>query len=182
MITLFALVLVTFYFVRTHNGFVKLKNNVKKSFATIDVKLTKRHDLIPNLVEAAKKFMSHEKELLTNITALRSKAMESSGHEKMEAENHLGSMLGQLNVAMENYPDIKSSQNILQLQAALNETEEQISASRNAYNAAVVRLNNQVESFPSSIVAKVFNFKPAEVFEATATQRENVKVGEIFNN
>lgn len=182
MITIPVLILFTLYTVSVYNSLVRLRNGAKKSFGTIDVMLKKRHDLIPNLVAAAKQYMNHEAELLSKITELRTAAMGSTTEDKMNTEAQLSSMLGQLNVAMENYPDLKADRNILQLQASLNEIEEQIGAARTAYNASVTRLNNKIESFPSSVVAKVFNFSTEKVFEATVTERTNVNVGELFNS
>ena len=180
LITIPVLLILTIYFIATYNGLVRLRNNARRSFGTIDVSLKKRHDLIPNLVAAAKQFMTHEKDLLSNITQIRAEAMSGSGSEKMAAEAQLSSMLGQLNVAMENYPDLKSDQNVLHLQATLNEVEEQIGASRNAYNSSVTRLNNKIESFPSSLVARIFGFRQQDVFEASEVERKNVNVGELF--
>ena len=180
MITI-PLIILLIYFISTYNGLVRLRNNVKKAFSSIDVMLKKRHDLIPNLVASAKQYMTHEKELLTNITELRTQAMNGTGSEKIASEGQLSSMLGQLNVAMENYPDLKSDKNMLHLQATLNEVEEQIGASRTVYNNHVIRLNNKIETFPSSIVAGMFKFTQENVFEATEAEKSNVNVSELFN-
>ena len=126
------------------------RNQADNAFASVDVYLKKRFDLIPNLVAAVQQYMGHEKSVLTEITALRSEAMRSglSGEEVIEINNRMNRALRTVNVAMENYPDLKSNTNILQLQASLNEVEEQLSAARRTYNAAVLSFNNGVQLFP----------------------------------
>lgn len=178
--TLFVLLI---WGVTTNNALIGKRNSVENAFSSIDVMLKKRHDLIPNLVASVKSFANHEKELLSNITALRSKAMEPnlSSDEKIGVENKLTGMLGQLRVQMEAYPEIKSDQNYLQLQASLNETEEQISAARRAFNASVNDYNNKVEMFPSSIIAGMKKFKRKASFEAMPTERQNVNVGDLLS-
>lgn len=181
ILLLLSSVILFFYFLSTYNGLVRKRNSVKRSFSTIDVMLKKRHDLIPNLVASVKQYLTHEKQLLTDITALRARAMQSSGSERMTSEAQLSGLLGNLSVVMENYPTLKADRNILQLQASLNDMEEQISASRSAYNGAVVNLNNTIETFPSNIIARMFNFRQAEVVQATVSERQNVNVDNLFN-
>lgn len=166
-----------------NNALISKRNSVENAFASIDVMLKKRHDLIPNLVSSVKSFAKHEKELLSNITALRSRAMEPnrSSDEKIAVENQLTGMLGQLRVQMEAYPELKSDKNYLQLQASLNETEEQISAARRAFNASVNDYNNKVEMFPSSIIAGMKNFQRKNSFEAMEAERQNVNVGDLLS-
>ena len=169
--------------IATNNALIAKRNTVENAFSSIDVMLKKRHDLIPNLVASVKSFAKHEQELLSNITALRSQAMDPSKSvdEKIGVENQLTGMLGQLRVTMEAYPEIKSDKNYLQLQASLNETEEQISAARRAFNAAINDYNNKVEMFPSSIIANMKNMRRKASFEALETERQNVNVGELLN-
>ena len=169
--------------ISTNNSLIAKRNTVENAFSSIDVMLKKRHDLIPNLVASVKSFAKHEKELLSNITALRSQAMDpaKSSDEKIGIENQLTGMLGQLRVSMEAYPEIKSDKNYLQLQASLNETEEQISAARRAFNASVNDYNNKVEMFPSSIIANMKNFRRKASFEAMETERQNVNVGALLD-
>ncbi|MFT4739058.1 MAG: LemA protein [Cyclobacteriaceae bacterium] len=167
--------------VTTINSLIGKRNQVENAFASIDVMLKKRHDLIPNLVSSVKSFAKHEKELLSNITALRSQAMgASTSNEKIGIENQLTGMLGQLRVSMEAYPELKSDKNYLQLQASLNETEEQISAARRSFNASVNDYNNKVEMFPSSIIAGMRNMSRKASFEAMEAERQNVNVGDLL--
>lgn len=169
--------------ITVNNSLIAKRNSVENAFSSIDVMLKKRHDLIPNLVASVKSFAKHEKDLLSNITSLRSQAMAPnlSSDEKIGIENQLTGMLGQLRVSMEAYPEIKSDKNYLQLQASLNETEEQISAARRAFNAAVNDYNNKVEMFPSSFIANMKNFRRKASFEALETERQNVNVGDLLN-
>ena len=166
-----------------YNNLIGKKNNVEYAYSSIDVMLKKRHDLIPNLVASVKQYMTHERDLLTNITALRNEVMKPnlSDTERFQAENKLSSMLGKVQVAVENYPDLKSNTNFLQLQAALNEVEEQLSAARRAFNAAINSYNNGVEMFPSNIVAGMMGYRRRDSFEATYEERQNVDVGGLFD-
>jgi LemA protein len=167
-----------------YNSLVRKKNDVEKAFASIDVMLKKRYDLIPNLVETVKSYMKHEKELLTEITALRTKALfgDVSNDEKVEIENKIIHGMSGLMVAVENYPDLKASQNFLQLQRAWNEVEEQISASRRAFNAAVTTYNNGVETFPSNLLAGIMNCKRRTLFEIPVNERQNVDAKKLFSS
>lgn len=180
IIALLGIVFLVIFIASNYNSLVRLRNNSKKAFSTIDVMLKKRHDLIPNLVASVKEYMVHERGLLEKITALRAQAISGASGDKMATEAQLTSMLGQLNVAMENYPTLKADHNISKLQASLNEIEEQIAASRSAYNAAVNRLNNKIETFPSNIIANSFGFQQGTLFEASAQERENVNVSDLF--
>ncbi len=167
-----------------YNSLVQKKNQITNVFATIDALLKKRYDLIPNLVAAVKNYMEHERGTLTQITELRSKAMAGnlSDDEKIDLENRMSKLMGNIKIAVENYPDLKASQNFIQLQAALNETEEQLSAARRAYNATVTDYNNAIEMFPSNIVASLINYKSKTVFAAEEQERKNVDVNSLFKN
>jgi LemA protein len=167
-----------------YNSLISKKNQVFNVFANVDALLKKRYDLIPNLVETVKTFMKHEKDLLTDITRLRAKAVsgELSDNEKIELDNQISKTLGGLMVAVENYPDLKSNQNFLQLQAALNEVEEQISAARRAYNATVTSYNNAIEMFPTNIMASMMNYERKTVFEISESERQNINIKEMFND
>lgn len=168
--------------VGTNNALVRKRNQMENSFSSIDVMLKKRHDLIPNLVSTVKSFAKHEKELLSNITALRSRVMEPGlgTDEKIGLENQLTGMLGQLRVQMEAYPELKSDKNYLELQKSLNEIEEQISAARRAFNASVNEFNNKVETFPSNLIAGIKGMKRKQSFIALDTERQNVNVGDLL--
>ncbi|MFK7946773.1 MAG: LemA family protein [Saprospiraceae bacterium] len=167
-----------------YNGLIAKKNNVEYAFSSIDVMLKKRHDLIPNLVAAVKQYMTHERELLTQITALRTEVMNPniSDEQRFQTEGKLSSMLGKIQVAVENYPDLKANTNFLQLQAAMNEVEEQISASRRAFNASVNHYNNSVEMFPTNIVAGMMSLRRRTSFEIAEVERANVDVNQLFGN
>ena len=162
----------------TYNSLITYRNRASSAFSTIDVMLKKRWDLIPNLVAVAKGYMQHEATLLERIVTLRSTALSSPSQsgERLAAEAQLSNALGQFKVIAENYPNLKASENFLQLQAALNECEEQISAARRAFNAAILQYNNCVEMFPSSVVANFFHFERRAFFEILESERANPDV------
>ena len=139
--------------------------------------------MIPNLIGAVKTYMKHEAGVLTEITELRTKIVSGqlSDDEKVDLDNKISKSIGGLMVAVENYPDLKASRNFLQLQAALNEVEEQISAARRAYNAAVTDYNNATEMFPTSFFASLMGYKMKTLFEISPTERETVNVHQLFN-
>jgi LemA protein len=167
-------------FLTIYNGLVRRRNQVKNSWAQIDVQLKRRHDLIPNLVETAKGYMKHERETLESVTNARNLAQQASSAgagERAKAEGELSSVLSRLLVVVENYPDLKANQNFLALQEELASTENKISFSRQFYNDSVLRYNNQTQMFPSNIVASMTGFKASEFFEVTlAAEREAPKV------
>ncbi len=168
----------------SYNSLVSRRNKVQYAYSSTDVMLKKRRDLIPNLIESVKQYMNFEKALLTDITKLRTQAMDETltEQQRFEIENKISGVLGKIKVAVENYPDLKSSQNFLQLQASLNEVEEQISAARRAYNAAVMSYNNACEMFPSNIFAGMFGFIRKVSFEIPQGEAENVNVKNLFNS
>lgn len=166
IIVLVILAIVAFYVVGLYNSLVKLRNQVKNAFAQIDVQLKRRHDLIPNLIEAVKGYMKHERETLESVTNARAAAMGAETvAQKSEAESMLSGALGNLKVAVEAYPDLKANTNFLALQEELTTTENKISFARQNYNDQVLFYNNKIEMFPSSIVANMFNFTQEEFFE-----------------
>jgi len=149
-------------FLTIYNGLVRRRNQVKNSWAQIDVQLKRRYDLIPNLVETAKGYMKHERETLEAVTKARNIAQQLSSAgagERAKAEGELSSVLSRLLAVVENYPDLKANQNFLALQEELASTENKISFSRQYYNDSVLRYNNQTQMFPSNIVANMFGFK-----------------------
>lgn len=158
------------------NSLIRKKNDVENAFASIDVMLRKRYDLIPQIVETVKAYMNYERELLTEITELRIRAISQTltAEERVQVENQLGTRLTDLLVAVENYPDLKASASFLQLQGTLNEVEEQLAASRRAFNAAVTVYNNSIEIFPSNIIASMMRYKRKSLFEIPAAIREEV--------
>jgi LemA protein len=161
------------YVVYTYNRLVLRRNKVRTAFSTMDVLLKKRYDLIPNLVATVQGVMRHERELLEQVTTLRSRV---AGRDLPPADvfttnNQLARHLAGVRLAMENYPQLKATHNMRQLQAALNEVEEQISAGRRAYNATVERLNNALEMFPTNLFGSLFRFEKAVYFEAAESER-----------
>ena len=177
-IAIVAVVLLVLWLILTYNRFVTLRNRVKEAWADIDVQLKRRYDLIPNLVETVKGYATHERELLEKVTEARTQAMGAQTiKEKGNAENFLSQTLKSLFAVSENYPDLKASQNFLELQRELTDTEDKIQASRRFYNGNVRDFNTILQSFPQNTVAGVFSFKAAEFFEITeAAQKEPVKV------
>lgn len=181
-----ALILV-FWVMGTYNGLVKLRNRYRNAFAQIDVQLKRRHDLIPNLVETAKGFMKHERETLEAVIQARNMASSARKNANTEdaasmgalmaAEGGLGSALGRLFALSESYPDLKSNANMMQLSEELTSTENKVAFSRQAYNDSVTEYNTQTEVFPASVIAGMFNFGQATLFEvADEGEREAVKV------
>ncbi len=163
-----------------YNALVRLRNQVKNSWAQIDVQLKRRHDLIPNLIETVKGYMQHERQTLESVTQARTQAVNISGGtvaEQAQAENMLSKTLRSLFAVSENYPDLKANQNFLALQEELASTENKISFARQFYNDTVMKLNNKIQMFPSNMMAGMFNFKTAESFELEApAEREVPKV------
>ena len=182
MIILIIIAVVLFFLVMLYNTLIGKKNQVQNVFGSIDALLKKRYDLIPNLVSTVQTYMQHERGTLTELTELRAKAISGSlsDDEKVNLDNKLSRTLGGIMVAVENYPDLKANQNFLQLQATLNEVEEQISAARRAYNASVTAYNNAVEMFPTNIVASVMKYQRKNVFEIPDVQRSAPDVKDLF--
>lgn len=156
-------------YVVSYNRFVRQRNLVQESWRQIDVELTRRHDLIPNLVETVKGYAAHERTVLEAVTAARTTAVTAVGSAgpaaTAQAENALGRSLGGLFAVAENYPTLKADTNFLELQRQLAETEDRIAAGRRFYNGNVRALNTRIDAFPSSIVANMGHFTTAEYFE-----------------
>jgi LemA protein len=185
------LVLVRIWVVAQYNGFVKLRNIVEESWRQIDVELHRRYDLIPNLVETVKGYLSHERETLEAVIKARTQAVSGLGAAKANpgdpaamqqlaaADAGLSGALGRLMMLSEAYPDLKANQNMMQLTEELTSTENKVAFARQAYNDQVMGYNNKREMFPSNIIAGMFNFQPAallEITEAEAHKREAPKV------
>jgi len=177
-------VLLLLLIIGLYNSLVRQKNDVENAFASVDVMLKKRYDLIPNLVETVKSYMKHEKSLLTDLTELRAQAISGgiTDDERVTLENKITKGISGVMVAVENYPDLKASQNFLQLQAAWNEAEEQISAARRTFNAAVTTFNNKVETFPSNIMAGMMGYKRRTLFEIPEVERQNLNAKNLFES
>jgi LemA protein len=164
-----------------YNNLVRRRNAVDNAFSTIEVQLTQRYDLIPKLVETVKQYMGHERSLLEDIVRLRSQAMQAgTTAEKVAANNELSGALGRLNVQVENYPQLRASENFVHLQRSLNEVEEQLAAARRSYNAAVTDYNNAVQTFPGSLVAGAGGFRQQQTFVAETHKRSDVDMKGLF--
>ena len=172
------LVIVVLWVIGIYNGLVRLRNQVKNAWSQIDVQLKRRHDLIPNLIETAKGYMTHERGTFEAITKARNLAAGASGvGEAAKAEGQLNQALGSFFLVVENYPDLKANQNFLALQEELTSTENKIGFARQFYNDQVLGLNNKIQMFPSNVVAGMFGFGQEEFFEIEdAAEREVPKV------
>lgn len=149
-----------------YNRLVKLRNNREQAFADVDVQLKQRHDMIPQLVDAVKGYMGHERSVLTEITEARSNAIKATTiNDKIVAENRLSAALDGLKVSVEAYPDLKASQNFMDLQNEIADIENKIAAARRFFNSATKELNVATELFPSNLIATLFNFKREPLFE-----------------
>jgi len=176
-ITLGVIVLLLLWFVGLYNRLVGLRNQVKNAWRQIDVQLKRRHDLIPNLVEVVKDYMSYEQETLQKVIQARNSAVAAHNPEEaIPAEGILTGALGKLFALMENYPDLKANQNVARLMEELSGTENKIAFSRQFYNDSVMSLNNAVQSFPSNFVAGMFHFTEATYFEVPEAETAVPKV------
>jgi LemA protein len=166
-----------------YNNLVRKRNEVDNAFGGMDVQLKKRYDLIPNLVATVKQYATHEKELLTQVTEMRAKATSGnlSSDERVALDNQISAGMKSIMVAVENYPDLKASENFVNLQRTLNEVESQISAARRTYNAVITDFNNAIQTFPSNIVAGMMKLQRKEVFMIPDTERQNVNVKNLFS-
>lgn len=183
MMTIFFIILtivvvIALFIIGVYNGLVRARQKVKNAWSQIEVQLQRRFDLIPNLVETVKGYMTHEKEVLEKVTALRSSwANAKSVQEKAELDNALSGALKTIMAVSENYPDLKANQNFSELQNSLTETENKISFARQFYNDTAMMYNTKVEVFPDNIVASLFHFKPEPLFKVDSDEaRKNVKV------
>jgi LemA protein len=173
-----------FFAITIYNRLVALRNRFKNAFAQIDVQLKRRYDLIPNLVEAAKGYLAHERQTLEAVIAARGAAVTAAQRAAQapgdaaamtglaQAEGVLGGALGRLLAVFENYPDLKANQNILQVQEELTSTENKVAFARQGYNDAVMTYNTKRETFPDNVVAGLFGFKEATLLEATESPEE----------
>lgn len=181
-IVLAGLALVAVWLIAIYNGLVRGKNRVDESFSDIDVQLKRRYDLIPNLVETVKGYMTHEQQTLVKLTEARTAAMavhdnkNATLQQRENAENMLSSTLKSLFAVTENYPDLKASQNFLQLQDEISDTENKIQASRRFYNGNTRDFNIKVETFPTNLIAGHLGFKKYDFFQASEGEKQNVQV------
>ena len=186
VIFLAIIVALILYAIGIYNSLVNLRNRVKNAFAQIDVQLTRRYDLIPNLVEAVKGYMKHERETLDAVISARNTAVSNLEAAKADpsnadaikklgaAEGLLGGALGRLFALSEAYPDLKANQNMMQLQEELASTENKVAFSRQAFNDAVLSYNNKAENFPNTIIAGTFRFELASFLEIQSEEKREV--------
>lgn len=181
-------ILIAIFFVSIYNKLVGSRNQYKNAFAQIDVQLTRRHDLIPNLVETAKGYMKHERETLEAVITARNAAVSglknaaanpgdaNAVQQLSGAENALSGALGRLFALAEAYPDLKANQNMMQVSEELTSTENKVAFARQAFNDAVMNYNNSREMFPNSVVAGMFAFWPAQLLEIESPEKRAVPV------
>ena len=186
LIFLGVIALIVFWAIGIYNSLINLRNRVKNAFAQIDVQLTRRHDLIPNLVEAVKGYMKHERETLDAVIRARNSAVSSLDAAKADPtsaaaiqelgkqEGALGAALGRLFALSEAYPDLKANTNMLQFQEELTSTENKVAFSRQAFNDSVLSYNNKAENFPNNVIAGMFNFELASFLEIEAPEKREV--------
>ena len=173
-------VIIAVVVIAMYNGLVKLRNNRENAFANIDVQLKQRYDLVPQLVNTVKGYAGHEKETLEKVTAARAAAMSANTvDEKVAADKALSGALAGLRVSLEAYPELKANENFLQLQNELADIENKLSAARRFFNSATREFNNACEVFPSNIIAGMFNFKRAPMYEATESRDALNKAPEV---
>lgn len=169
----FVIFLMVVWFFNIWNRLVRLENNRENAFADIDVQLKQRYDLIPQLMGAVKGYMDHESEVLTRVTAARSRCLSADSiNDKISANQELGSALGAFNIQIEAYPDLKANQNFMHLQHEIADIENKLAAVRRYFNSATKELNNAIESIPSNIVAGMRGMQTQPMYDVGAAQRE----------
>ena len=168
---------IALWVVYAYNSFVRLRNRAREAWSDIDVQLKRRYDLIPNLVETVKGYMAHERQVFEKVTEARARAMGAAPKEKAGAENMLSGALKSLFAVAENYPQLRASENFKQLQDELSDTENKIQAARRFYNTNVRDLNIRTETFPSNLIARIFDFEKMEFFgDMSDAEREPAQV------
>lgn len=177
MILALLIVLLIIFVIFTYNKMIKMRNRVNEAWSDIDVQLKRRYNLIPNIVETVKGYATHEDAVFTKVTEARSNAINATNmKDQGVAENMLSGALKSLFAVAENYPELKANENFMQLQTELVDTEDKIQAARRFHNTVVRDFNTKIQSFPNSIVAKMFKFQDREFFEAEEDEKENVEV------
>ncbi len=171
------IVVIVFWLLSTYNSLVTLRNRVREAWSQIDVQLKRRSSLIPNLVEAVKGYVKHEKGVLTEVTKARTALMGAKNPgEKAAANDMLTGALKSLFAVAEAYPNLRASENFKELQEELSDIETKVAASRQFYNTNVLDLNNTIETMPTAIIANMFNFTKEEFFKATEEEKSDIKV------
>jgi LemA protein len=164
------------YLISLYNRIIRMRNNRENAFSDIDVQLRQRADLIPQLVEAVKGYMSHEREVLENVTKARTAAMSAGNiNDKIAADGQLSGAIGRLMIASEAYPDLKANSNFVHLQQEIGDMENKLAAARRFFNNATKELNNSVETFPANLFAASFGFQREPLFELNPTQRQTME-------
>lgn len=177
LIILGVIIITVFFVWSTYNSLATGKVRIKEALSSIDVQLKRRVDLIPNLVDSVKGYAKHEKSLFEEVTKARSSLMKAqTPHEKAQSDNMLTGALKSLFAVAEGYPDLKASQNFLELQEELSDTENKIAYSRQFYNSNVREYNTTLANFPSGAIGRMFGFKEEEFFEAEEEEKKPVKV------
>ena len=170
-------VLIVLWVIFTYNGFIRIRTQSEEGFSTMDVYLKKRWDLIPNLVETVKGYAKHEKTALEEITKLRNSTYDKMNNdEKIKTNEHLSNSISRIMAIAESYPDLKASENFINLSKELSNAEDEIANSRKYYNAVVRIFNNKVQMFPSNLIARLIGYTPKAMFEASEDERKNVNV------
>jgi len=192
IITIAVIALIVFWSVGAYNRLIKLRNEITNAFAQIDVQLKRRHDLIPNLVEVAKKYLEHERETLERVTAARAQVVAATDLVRSQpnqagpikslnlAEGVLSSAMGRFQAIVESYPELKADQTMRDLSEELTHTENKVAFSRQLFNDATLDYNNSAQQFPANIVAGLFSFKAAAMLQATSSDAERASVKVAF--
>ncbi len=179
IIAIVILIIVIIYILSKYNKLVKLKNKVKQSKSGIDVYLNQRFDLIPNLVECVKAYTKHEESVFENITKMRTEYMNSN--KDLKKAEKLNNSMNDVLIVAEGYPQLKSSEQYLNLQNNLTKIESQLQAARRIYNNDVTRYNTKIETVPTNIIASIFGFKKEELFQIEEYKRNNIDIGSEMN-
>lgn len=185
MILAVAAVVVVFWTYSIYVSVIKKRNKAQEAFSAIDVQLKKRYDLIPNILTIAQKYMEHERGIMEEVTKLRTQVMGLSSNfenidRKIALDGEISKKMGQIMVAVENYPQLKADQTMITAMQTYNEVEEHIAAARRFYNSAANDLKNAVEIFPSSLVARMLNIKAVDFFKANEQERQAVNASDFL--
>lgn len=172
IIAIVVIAVIGLYMILTYNSLVKYRNWVRESWSQIDVQLKRRHDLIPNLVNTVKGYAEHEKETLEKVIQARNQLVSGTPQERIEADNQIQQSLKSIFALSESYPDLKANQNFLNLQEELTSTENKVAYSRQLYNKTVAEYNIKRETFPTSIIAGMFNFNKEELLSIPEAERD----------
>ena len=185
IVSIVVLVVIVGWIYGIYASLIKKRNKAMEAFSSIDVQLKKRYDLIPNILTIVQKFMEHERGLMEEVTKLRTQVMGLPNNfenidRKIALDGEIANKMGQIMVAVENYPQLKSDQTMVTAMQTYNEVEEHISAARRFYNAAANELKNAVEIFPSSLIARMINVKAVDFFKAAEIERKPINAADFL--